>query len=194
MTDFEIEKLCVRMRGGTVERMHTRRHLTPYSVAEHSFGVAMMVLALTNDAASVDLLKAALFHDLAEQMTGDVPATMKLADMIVNARLARAETAFDLKYGTKVELEPSELAILKLADLLDLLWFCVTEKSMGVTHFDDVVKKVDELISKVVIYAEYSVADIALSFRSVFLMYYASGQSPINSFRIEQHVATLLQS
>lgn len=65
------------MRAGRVRRWHTNPGLEQ-SVAEHSWGVAVLLL-LENPDVSKDLLIAALLHDAHEVSFGDIPSPAKQA-------------------------------------------------------------------------------------------------------------------
>lgn len=78
MTNLDLYRMdCVLQArsGGAVQRCHTVRHQGSYSNAEHSWGVAMLLLQLYPEYPG--LLAAALVHDIPEAVTGDVPATVK---------------------------------------------------------------------------------------------------------------------
>lgn len=121
-------------RGGGVQRMHTIPTLAPQNVAAHSFGVAWWCWLLSHDnQPSVDLLMAALQHDLPEQVTGDIPSPAK---SLLNINSAILDMEFDL--NSAAELPPfekliseSELRVLKMADTLELMQHCIREKQLG---------------------------------------------------------------
>ncbi len=112
-------------------RCHTQRTIKPQTVAEHSYHVAMLVWKLCDREPSAELIKAALFHDLAEAVTGDIPATLKWKSPTIKAELQRFEELFDAENHLYVSLTPKEEAILKWADGLELMWHCIDEINMG---------------------------------------------------------------
>lgn len=126
------------MRGGSVKRYHTVPTIGEETVGEHSFGVAMMVLAITGGKASMDLLKAALFHDMAEQVTGDSPFTSKKAFPLLKCALEVAEEDWEKENGFHIELNERDRNLLKAADMLQLLMFCSKQRSLGNTFMDKV--------------------------------------------------------
>lgn len=124
--------------GGTVRRYHTLRTVHSQNVAEHSFGVAWLCYLLTNGVPSRDLLLAALRHDLAEHVTGDMPAQAKRA-MGLSERFALEEHAAIAATGfERIILSAADERILKLADTAELLLYCVTERALGNTHLEHV--------------------------------------------------------
>ena len=69
----KISKLAYK--AGYVRRWHTTNYLQQ-SVAEHSWGVALIIMQ-NHPNPSANLLKAALLHDLHEVRFGDMPAPVK---------------------------------------------------------------------------------------------------------------------
>lgn len=118
-------------RSARVRRYHTEPVMHAQNVGEHTYGVMWLVLLLTDNQASRDLLVAALMHDAPEHSTGDVPAPTK--------RLGGIKVAFDtledevleklhLKYP---ELTVTEQRTLKMADILEGALFCAGEVRRG---------------------------------------------------------------
>lgn len=120
-----LQEVLQARAGGAVQRCHTCRHLGSYSNAEHSWGVAMLILQLYPERA--ELLKYALIHDIPEGVTGDVPATVKKDGV--------DEHAFDdfilscWALPQLKELTSEERHILKSCDKLEL-WLWVREQGM----------------------------------------------------------------
>lgn len=123
---------------GMTKRMHIKRTIKEQTVAEHSYHVAMLVWKLCDKEPSAELLKACLFHDLAEAVTGDIPAPVKWLSPTIKAELIEMEDAFNKYYGLEVSLSPKEEIILKWADSLELMWHCVDEMQMGNRNVQDV--------------------------------------------------------
>lgn len=119
------------MRGGQIRRFHAWPTIGQETVAEHSYYVTMLALALTDYKASKELLKACLFHDLPEQETGDVPATAKWAAPLLKTTLQAMEELFEEKWGLVVDIPPQDRLILKWADMLALLFYCKQQRDLG---------------------------------------------------------------
>lgn len=132
------EKIQFIMDGGNVVRFHTRPGLVPNTDAHHSHGVAMLCSLLAGSdeegrtKARVELLMAALTHDLAEQVTGDVSAPAKRL-LGFGGEVSATEARILSDYGLNYEalLTKEEGSMLKLADCFDGMLYCCRELSFG---------------------------------------------------------------
>lgn len=119
--------------GGQSKRFHTVETIKPQNIADHSFGVAWFCELLTGGRARKPLIMAALAHDLAEHMTGDIPSPAKRA-MGLGEKFHNHEMELIKKAGLGhyfMELTSGEELTLKLADMLDGCQFCIRERRMG---------------------------------------------------------------
>ena len=123
-------------RGRAVTRFHTETVLRPQNIGDHSFGVAWLCWYLSSCNPSVQLLMAALSHDMAEQATGDMPSPTK-------RRLKLSEAFADIEADVMAShgmpnfedsLTEAEKDTLKRADLIDGLMYCLRERQMGNTQ------------------------------------------------------------
>ncbi|TXH54316.1 MAG: HD domain-containing protein [Desulfurellales bacterium] len=134
--------------GGATKRYHTWPVLHNQRIDSHSFGVAMLVarMALSanledGEGLSVPLLMAALTHDLAEQIVGDMPAPAKRN---MSALLDMEYSDFRAKWGemeTQILeqnaqdwdhlISEKQRRWLKLADAMEGAIFCARERAMG---------------------------------------------------------------
>lgn len=116
--------------GGNVKRYHTMRTLMEDTVGHHSYNVACIIMHLRPDA-SAALLRAGLKHDMAEHKLGDMPAPAK-RELGIRTEFANRENMAMEAVGIAVEPLPKEDAwVLKLADALDGMRFCIQERTMG---------------------------------------------------------------
>lgn len=116
--------------GSEVTRYHTVRTIERESVGHHSHGVACLLLLL-NPWASRRSLITALWHDLAEHQTGDIPSPAKQSLNISN-KAHELELQIMANAGLEMpELTAEEARTLKLADLAQSALFCAQELSMG---------------------------------------------------------------
>lgn len=126
-------------QGRAVQRYHTTPTLRPQSVGDHSFGVAMLasLIAMPTIGVSVPLLMAALTHDMAEVRYGDVPSPAKRA---VEAKLPGFRALYgqleqeylkEREMDWEAMLSADEKAVLKCADYLDGMMYCIQERLLG---------------------------------------------------------------
>jgi len=128
----KVEILKFIFFGGKTKRFHTSDTLTTQTIAEHSFGVAW-ICYLISENPSVNLILAALAHDLPEQHYGDMNGWAKqktpaLGEMINNLEedLARRYSLFFFD-----KLSEDEQRILQIADRIDGMMFCIRERVFG---------------------------------------------------------------
>lgn len=123
--------------GNAVKRYHTLNLIVPETVGHHSANVALLCVQLAGNKPSANLLMAALTHDLAEQYTGDVPATTKWNYPALKSMLDDIED----NYVPLPELTSKETRILKQADMLDLCFKMKEEMMMGNVAMADVMTR-----------------------------------------------------
>ena len=116
--------------GADVKRFHTCLTLQSETVGHHSHGVAMLCLLL-DPLAQRSLLTAALVHDLAEHVTGDIPSPAKRRYGI-GEQVSELETTLLRSVGLSAPLlHPDDARTLKLADIFQGMLFCARELSLG---------------------------------------------------------------
>jgi 5'-deoxynucleotidase YfbR-like HD superfamily hydrolase len=124
------ERLDFFAAGADVLRYHTVRTLAQETVGHHSHQVALLC-TLIDPNASRELLMAALMHDLAEQVTGDIPSPAKrqfgISDQ-VSAMEAKIMRSVGIDFPM---LTMEEARVLKLADLAQGALFCARELALG---------------------------------------------------------------
>lgn len=118
------------MNGADVKRFHTVNTLNTESVGHHSHGVAVICF-LFDPEPSKELLTAALFHDLAEQFTGDIPSPAK-RELGIGKDVSDLEIDILRRSGVFMPALSDENArVLKLADIAHGMLFCLKEIRMG---------------------------------------------------------------
>lgn len=127
--------------GNRVKRYHTVDALVGETVGHHSANMAILCVLLSEDKPSVALLMAALTHDMAEQFTGDIPATAKWESAELKQALAAMEARFDRFWFNSTPLTPRELRVLKQADMLDLCFKALEEINMGNNQFRPILHR-----------------------------------------------------
>lgn len=138
-----IKRLSALRRGGHTRRFHTERFIGEETVGQHSFGVAC-IITLIEDKPSAELLMAALFHDIAEQDTGDIPAPVKWAHPDLKILLQSIEDLFHHRHDQQLSpnLSAREHVALKWADSLDLLCTAIEQVELGNRNMCKVVMRI----------------------------------------------------
>lgn len=119
-------------QGGNVKRFHTVTMLREHLVSSHSWGVATILFDIYEEP-SIELIKAALYHDVAEYITGDVSAPTKWRYRDLAERLEQIELEVQRDLGIEYDrdLTDNERTALKFADMADLVLACHQEVSLG---------------------------------------------------------------
>lgn len=139
---------------GRVRRFHTLPDYSggaAQSVAEHSWGVALLVCELCRRIGEIPnaaLLLTALLHDAEEVYTGDTPATAKWRwpGLARELNLATAEVQKELRITT--DLTDRELWILKWADSLELYVYAQRRVRDGARSYAPVVDNIYRYMTK----------------------------------------------
>lgn len=123
-----------------VQRHHGDANRTVYdqSVGEHTYEVLMMLLAICEEPPSVSTLVAALFHDMPETITGDLPSPIKQTLIAQGADIDGIEQ--EAWKGMMEHMRPAiaplvderaDESLIKTADVLCGLLYCVHERARG---------------------------------------------------------------
>lgn len=127
-------------RLSNIKRFQTYNTIKPYSVAEHSYRVAMLcyTIAKGNYTLQCESIEKALFHDLEEAVLGDFPGPIKRRSFTFNKEYDKLALNVMSDY-----LEPNELYtwenckkrssgdVVYLADNLEAFETAIEETAMG---------------------------------------------------------------
>lgn len=118
----KIQQIIAMREGGGVKRHHTYKVMGEDTVGNHTFNMLNLLLALHPEP-SGNLIKAVLWHDIAERFVGDTPSPVKKAFPAIKKALKDAEGIIDEKLGIKVELSKEDDAWLHGVDKVEYyLW------------------------------------------------------------------------
>ena len=153
-----------------IARWGLMRNSRPENVAEHSLEVAIithLLCELRNRrfGGNIDVSKAvltAVYHDVPEIITGDLPTPVKYYDPEIKDAYKRVEHAAvdkllsavpeDLREGYaplfEEESDPWIAEIVKAADKLSALIKCIEERRSGNTDFSEAERQTLEAIKK----------------------------------------------
>lgn len=162
-----IIELLNRIRGlSFVIRWNFHPYIKGQNVAEHSYYVvlyAMMLLDIeiklggvsANASTRADILQYALFHDVAESVTSDIPKLVKdrigwrarniedeALDEVFNADIPHLAWIVQqwqlIAMGDPNRINDMGKKIVKAADLLDILIYAKQEERLGNTNFGEI--------------------------------------------------------
>lgn len=103
--------------AGKVQRWHTVPSVPPQTIADHAHGVLALIL-LHHPEPSLNLLKAAAFHDHSEYVTGDIPAPIKRDHPELREMIKKIENEVFPTIGLDIpDLTEEEALWLKWADV-----------------------------------------------------------------------------
>ena len=121
----------VLYRSGYVKRWHVEATIQTQNLAAHQWGVAMIIREICPG--DIMLLEAALTHDCAEVVTGDIPFTAKRESPVLRAASELCEAEFNVRNKIQYEFELSkeQLHALAWADTFEALLFSQREIALG---------------------------------------------------------------
>lgn len=138
--------------AGSVLRYHTWPMIKQQTVAEHSWNVARILLAIHPNC-NEQLLAEALFHDIGEVSSGDAPFPIKRENPTLKTEMDRIENdsrlAMVLPWSIPAPVQFSEFSrwTLKLADMLEM-WECgLQEVMMGNRFASLIVERVGKFLT-----------------------------------------------
>lgn len=124
------ERVKALREAGRVERMHTMLHHSTYSVGQHSYDAANLLLCLHPNP-SFALIKATLWHDCAERWIGDTPSPSKWASPELSENLETMEKGVLAALGCDQPLTAQEAMWLNAIDKLELWLWAHEQLRMG---------------------------------------------------------------
>ena len=147
---MELAQIRVYRRGGEVARYHTEPTIIRETVAHHSANVAFIAMYIA-EAVTPNLVYMALVHDTAEGLTGDVPYPVKHQFPALKQYLDGIEENFLRRNQMFVQITEDETAVIKAADMLDLVLKCLDEMDMGNRRFLDIFETGVAVLNKMVL-------------------------------------------
>lgn len=127
-----LDLLLETFRGGDVKRFHTHPTIGSQTVAEHSWGVCVVLMRLYPDC-SMQLLQTAVTHDVTEAETGDIPFLVKRLHPEVKTVFDKIEHHQEsiLNIAHNCDLSDEDRRRLKVADYVESMIYCVRQAELG---------------------------------------------------------------
>lgn len=136
------ERLALGRKAQGIIRFHMEPTLVMQTVGAHTFGLCLLLIELTDNACSVNLLKAALFHDVAEAKIGDTPSPALRDFPFLKQAYKDAEAQIEAVYNLNIDLTEDEKRLLKLADRMELAFFALEDIDRGSRRALGIVRRV----------------------------------------------------
>jgi 5'-deoxynucleotidase YfbR-like HD superfamily hydrolase len=126
---MNFKRLKILRVAARVIRCHTTPTIHLQSVGEHTFG-ALNILYTIHHCPSYQLIRALLWHDVPEAITGDIPGPAKTPALksVLSDIEDQIEKDYELYPG---DLTPMERQLLLYCDLMDLAMFSAEEADIG---------------------------------------------------------------
>lgn len=118
------------LNSGNVVRFHNHAGIDKQKNSEHEWGTALIVQHIFPEC-SKELLLAALTHDAHEYFTGDIPFPVKQSCPELKSMLASLESKWEAENGIDKNLTSEEKVCLKIADVLEGMWYCLVQVRQG---------------------------------------------------------------
>src|SRR5215831_77326 len=116
--------------AGMVRRYHAKRVIQHQTIGEHTWGVCMLIYWLYYpNKPPQEIIGRALFHDVPEIITGDVPAPAKWRSPALTEALDGLEAMVASELGFAEHMEPH--VVLSYADNVELLMYALSEVKLG---------------------------------------------------------------
>lgn len=121
--------------AGRVTRFHTWERIREQSVAEHTWNVLRILLAIWPDCPR-EVLVEVMFHDVGERVSGDAPYPTKAENPALKREMDRLEDAGRLamtRWGVVAHMPLTEEAhaIFKMAEFIEMWEYALDEVALG---------------------------------------------------------------
>ena len=136
----------------TVTRLHCYQTHRSQNLADHQWGVAMWLMYIMQGRMAKHLHEAmihALMHDVGEVAVGDIPSPTKRLMPDQGVSIDIAEKKFiDRAFGPLPDIG-DDADLVRVADLLDLMHYCLTERLLGNKTLEEVFARADVYIEEI---------------------------------------------
>lgn len=124
--------------AAAVNRYHTQRTHRRQDLGQHSFNMMLLVHQVEPEARK-EVLLSCMYHDLPELMTGDMRGDFKKMHVDIGVMMEEAEKTLQPLYRD-FELTPEEESLVKWADRMEGLLWCLEEMRMGNAYVAEIAE------------------------------------------------------
>ena len=131
--------------AGSIVRYHNRPTAQRQTVGEHTWRVLVIYTELYG-MPRAEVYQNIIYHDVPEIITGDIPFMAKRYYPELKKILNQIEQKYDATYLHLPAITEEEVAQIKVADLLEMLFFAIDDYHMGCQFSSDIVINIMEVI------------------------------------------------
>jgi hypothetical protein len=157
MSEFHYQTLDPR-RAGLVQRYHTWPTLKPQDVASHTWQVIRILLAIWPEAPQ-DLIVYAMFHDIGEVVTGDLPYPVKAGNEVLRTAVNAIDDHACLEMGQRFMVPVADMpeilgpggltkTLFKLCEMIEMWEHGLHECNLGNRYAAAIVQRCWEQVMK----------------------------------------------
>lgn len=130
---MDLKTLMYMREANQVKRYHTVSYTAiPDTVGHHTGNIIGILFFLFDDAPPLGVISNAMYHDVLELITGDIPSTMKWTDELFREILNKLEEGLSKKMNIPTaKMSEQEGHLLRFADIMDLCLKSVDEIMVG---------------------------------------------------------------
>ncbi len=128
-----LNKVLQLREASCVERAHTVRHSTDYSVGKHSFDM-LLLLEVLHPNPSLKLYQAIIRHDLHERWNGDTPFPAKRMFPELKSAMTESTKQVEDVLGIKYDITEDEELWLRSLDMVEFYLWALDELNAGNKH------------------------------------------------------------
>lgn len=141
------DRIRAQLEGGRVKRCHTADYIGHYDNAQHSFNMCILYLALHPEP-KFRVVKAILYHDLAERFTGDLPAPALIEFPELREGIKKVEAHCRKVMGVEIDIEEEEAHWVHTIDKVEHYLWAVRQVSMGNTRVEHHLRKLELILAQ----------------------------------------------
>lgn len=140
-----INNLTRLLEAGQVDRFHTEPTIHNRNIGHHSFNMMLIIDWAYENNPPVEILRAAMLHDMHERYMGDIPYPIK-RNPLIEDNLKILESEINKEMRIYYSLTKNQEEILNAADMLEFMWYILQERRLGNTNHEWAFVKANEYL------------------------------------------------